>query len=208
MNLFSERGEVVSLTREELRQATQVRVLNEAGQLFQQRGFAATTIRDVAEASGVSVGTVMATGDKNSLLVQVFDAFIGAEHMWRDGAAMRPHSGELVGCAERILGLVQPFLALFTTRPDLARTYASILVSGQHTSILLTDLAARLVDEIQAVIEDEGGEDVEAVSATATAVYFAYVGILFTWAARADAEPSELSDTLRSAFTAICPTKD
>ena len=41
------------------RDRTEAAVLAEAGRLFALRGFAATSVRDIAAAAGVSVGTVV-----------------------------------------------------------------------------------------------------------------------------------------------------
>lgn len=184
--------------RTEKRQATEARVLNEARRLFEQRGFAATAIRDIAHAAGVSVGTVMAAGDKPALLVQVFDDLIAAEHAARSAP---PTAGT---CVDRILRLVDPFVTILIDRQDLARAYASILVSGTHSSTLFTSLAATLVEEIRVVILGSSNATEERASATANAAYFAYVGTLFSWSARPGADPAELTDTLRDTFTAIC----
>ena len=192
-------------TRVELRQATRQRVLAVADRLFQERGFDAATIRDIAEASGVSVGSVMATGDKDELLVQVFDALIQSGH---DRPA--PDSGD--SCAEQILNLVKPFVGLFTSRQDLSRTYASIQVSGKKPSSLFTGLAVLLVDEISSTITRHGCTAPEAIAPTAQAIYFAYIGTLFSWSARETAREtareSDLTDSLRATFAAICPCKE
>jgi AcrR family transcriptional regulator len=195
----------VSPTREELRRATQQRVVDAANRLFQERGFAATTIRDVAEASGVSIGSVMATGDKSDLLVRVFDALIEAEHAQRDAGdapAGEPH------CVGRVMALVRPFVSLFIGRRELAQAYASILVSGNHTSTLFSELAARLIDEIRAAITQHGCTGATDAAPRAGALYFAYIGNLFAWSARGAADPSELDAALRTTFAAICSCKE
>ena len=97
LNTFITKDPMLPLPAEK-RQATESRVLNEARRLFEQRGFTATTIRDIAHAAGVSVGTVMAAGDKPALLVQVFDDLIAAEHATRSAP---PTAGT---CVDRILG--------------------------------------------------------------------------------------------------------
>lgn len=199
-------------TRVELQRMTQRRVVDAAADLFLVRGFAATTIRDIAESSGVSVGTVMAVGDKRSLLVRVFDEHVEAEHRGPGGADALSHRGAGASgagtlraetCAERLLDLVRPFVVLFTGRQDLARTYASILVSGQHASTLLTDLAARLIEDLRVVITLRGCTPVEAAPAVARGLYAAYVGVLFSWSARWSADPDEIEDELRNVFTAL-----
>lgn len=186
-------------TRVELRQATRDRVLAAADRLFQERGFDATTIRDIAEASGVSVGSVMASGDKNALLVQVFDSLIERGHERPIAAADGDES-----CATRILNLVQPFVALFTSRPDLSRVYASIQVSGRESSPLFTHLATLLVDEIGSTLTHHGCTPPDAIAGTAQAIYFAYIGTLFSWSARETLIEAELLDSLHLTFTSIC----
>ena len=187
-------------TRQELRQATRSRVLDVAGRQFQENGFAATTVRDVAASAGVSVGTVMAVGDKNGLLVQVFDALIAAEHERRSGSvpATASAAGDSTGggpdagtCADRVGALVQP-----------------ILVSGAHTSTLFTDLAAQLTEEFARAISLHGCTTQAEAPARAQALHAAYVGTLFTWSTRGTDDPSGLTDGLRAVFAAVCTCKE
>ncbi|SMG44745.1 TetR/AcrR family transcriptional regulator [Agreia pratensis] len=186
-------------SRAELRQATQERVLTAADSLFRERGFDATTIRDIAEASGVSVGSVMASGDKNALLVRVFDSLIEKGHAQPPTVVGRGDS-----CADGILNLVRPFVALFTSRQDLSRMYASIQASGKEPSPLFTRLAALLVEEIGATISAHGCTDPAAIAGTAQAIYFAYIGTLFSRSAQQTIDESELLASLRDTFTSIC----
>jgi AcrR family transcriptional regulator len=186
-------------TRVELRQATRQRVLAAADKLFRERGFDATTIRDIAQASGVSVGSVMSAGDKNALLVQVFDSLIEQGHARPPAEPTGDHS-----CATRILHLIRPFVELFASRQDLSRAYASIQVSGKESSPLFTRLAGLLIDGIGTTITEHGCTAPEAIPATARAIYFAYIGTLFSWSARATIDVAELSDSLHTTFAAIC----
>ena len=194
------------ISRRELsRRATHERVLAEAHRIFVERGFDATTIREVAESSGVSVGTVMAVGDKPSLLVRVFDGLIQSE---QDGAfsraKQRPAGRTTASSAEQLLGLVTPFVTLFVSQQALARTYASILATGNHSSSLFTELAGPLVEEMRVVIERSGCANADSSPALARTAYAAYVGILFTWSARASDDQQGLTDSLREAFAVIC----
>ncbi|WP_166969364.1 TetR/AcrR family transcriptional regulator [Brevibacterium atlanticum] len=59
------------------RRQTEARIISAAAELFLERGYKATTIRAIATAAEVSVGRVMATGDKDSILVACFDRWIG-----------------------------------------------------------------------------------------------------------------------------------
>lgn len=193
--------------REQHKQATQLRVLEAANRLFRERGFAATTVRDIAEAAGVSAGTVMAVGDKNALLVQVFDAMLGDEHARRQCVDSQP-VGDVDSCAKRLGILVQPFVKMFTDTAELARVYASILVSGTHSSVLFTELAARLVEEFAVAITKHGCSSAADAPAKAQALYASYVGTLFTWSSLGLTDPSELKKSLGASFEAICACKE
>ncbi|TFV81360.1 TetR/AcrR family transcriptional regulator [Blastococcus sp. CT_GayMR20] len=59
--------------REEQARQTRVAVLEAAGECFLDRGYAATTMRDIADAAGVSVQTVFGQGSKASLLLACVD---------------------------------------------------------------------------------------------------------------------------------------
>lgn len=194
-------------TREQLKQATHLRVLDTARRLFQDRGLAATTVRDIAQASGVSVGTVMTVGDKNALLVQAFDTMVTAVHAQRAGYAP-PLGGDSDTCVGRLDVLVQPFVSLFTENPELSRTYASILVSGTHSSVLFTDLAAALINEFTTAITTHGCTSQTDAPTKAQALYAAYVGTLFTWSARDSLDPSGLTTRLHTVFATICGCKE
>lgn len=210
VNMFSEhvyrQVHRMNSSRDKLRQVTQMRVLEVARQLFQARGFTSTTVRDIAEVAGVSAGTVMAVGDKNALLVSVFDSMVAAEHTQRAGVVSHPTDTD--SCVDRLSVLVQPFVILFTDSPELARSYASILVSGTHSSSLFTDLAAQLIDEFAAAITMRGCSRQPDALAKAKALYAAYVGTLFTWSALDTGDPGRLANNLRTVFAAICACKE
>lgn len=185
----------MSPTREAARLATQQRVLEVAAQLFRERGFTSTSVRDIAEASGVSVGTVMAVGDKGALLVRVFDDLIAGEHE-QQGRATDAIPGHTTACrVTRLVELVRPFVELFASHPNLARAYASILVSGTHDSHLFSDLAGKLTQEFAST----------AGPSKARALYFAYLGVLFSWAGGRSNDPAGITAELRTTFAAICP---
>ena len=185
--------------RQQAKLDTRERVLATAATMFTERGFSATTIRHLAEAGGVSVGTVMALGDKDQILVQVFDDLIEAAH--------RDRPVDLGGgspCAERGLLLVRPFVQLFTARAELARTYASILVAGGHRSRVFTALADRLIAEFEAMFAAHGCLELATSRQRARALYFGYVGTLLVTAADPAADAAMLEQALAEAFATIC----
>lgn len=190
-------------TRRQLKQATRTRVIDAAAQLFTERGFTDTSVRAIAESSGVSIGTVISVGDKNALLVRVFDTMIAEEHAARADHGITSLHPETASCADRLSALVDPFVSLFTANPDLARSYASILVSGTHSSALFTDLASRLIEEFQGAITTRGCTSASDAPERARALYFMYVGTLFTWSARNSSDVTELRSSLHASFSAV-----
>lgn len=189
-------------TRSDMKAETQRRVLTEADRLFRERGLAAITVRDIASASGVSVGTVMAVGDKPALLVKVFDGLIEETH-----AARRETPPRSDNRVVRVLSLVEPFLKLFISRQELARAYGSILISGNHSSEIFTRLTEILLTEIRdAISHPECTRD--EVDRQARALYYAYLGVLFSWATRPTLEGSSIIAELRTTFETICNHKE
>jgi AcrR family transcriptional regulator len=70
-----------STRRQEQARQTRAAILDAAGTLFRERGYARTTVTAVAEAAGVSVETVYkAFGNKAQLLKGVFDVAMVGDH--------------------------------------------------------------------------------------------------------------------------------
>lgn len=191
-------GDIALTTnRTQMRETTRERVRDAAAAMFRERGFAATTIRDIAASCGVSAGTVMSVGDKDSLLVQTFDVAIARTHDARSGTA--PHRD--LPPEDALAALVHPFVALFTADEGLAREYASVVVSGRAPSALFARLATVLIREFAQVL---GVPDHPRTEALACAAYFAYVGVLMSWAAAPGASPVQLERRLAETFAAVC----
>lgn len=221
MNAFTElvRGSLsdMSTPRAEVKQLTHSRVVDAAAHLFVEEGFAGTSVRGIARASGVSVGTVMSVGDKSALLVRVFDLLVEAEVAERTAvvrparaAVAEPPESALAGaeaggmCPDRLVVFTAPLVALFTRHDELARAYASILISGGREAGLFSDLATGLTERFRTVITERGCTAEEDAAARAGALYFAFVGLLFTAAAGGTSDPEALSADVRGAFGAIC----
>ncbi|MFT3714965.1 MAG: TetR/AcrR family transcriptional regulator [Gordonia sp. (in: high G+C Gram-positive bacteria)] len=149
--MFSEH---VQSPRAEQRELTRTRVITCAQRLFVERCFAGTTIRAIAENAQVSVGTVMAVGDKDTLLLAAYDRWIGEIHVGRPG----PPDGS--DPAVRIGDCVQPFLDLFARDLPLSREYGAVLARGTHRTAVFAGLATTLMTEFTEVFEDAGlGDD-------------------------------------------------
>lgn len=190
----------MSTTRAQARIETRSAVINAAGELFQERGFAATTVREIAQRAGVSVGTVMAAGDKEALLIALFDGLIEERQTHVDAMHPRGH----VRCSAAAVELLEPFVRLFDERRELAQTYASILVSGRHSSVVFTELAERLISVFAELIEACGCASGDLAKSRAEALHAAYIGDLFMWSASPDASAAEFITRLDGVFATIC----
>lgn len=209
--MFSERVQLIGvMVRQRAREETKRKVMAAAQALFDERGYADATVRDIARRAGVSVGTVMSVGDKEALLVQMFDGLIEAEHVnrgvvARDEAASPPSftpseetPGTLRQCVAVAVDLVRPFLRLFAGRLDLARTYGSALLSGRHSSAVFAALGERLIEEFEAAIAPCCGAHARK---KAEAMHAAYIGTLFIWGAGG---ADDLEVRLADVFLTIC----
>ncbi|MUL63867.1 TetR family transcriptional regulator [Mycobacterium sp. CBMA 234] len=193
--MFSERVQSRAAARDE----TRAKVLASAERLFRGQGFADTTIRQIAADAGVSTGTVMGVGDKDGLLIEVFDDWIATIHRDRQSGDESPDSLTPDGTVDAVMGLLAPFLRYFAEDPALSRQYSSIIVRGSHESAIFRDLAVALVAELEAVLARAGLAEAEAARG-ARVVYFAYLGIVMTGGNHASggaSVPDQLRDVVR-----------
>jgi AcrR family transcriptional regulator len=129
-----------SVLRAEQARQTRAAVLDAAGRCFLERGYAATTMKDVAAAAGVSVPTVFAQGGKAALLLACVDrALVGDDEeaplLARDAfvrlAEAPDKEGKLAAlrtiAAERGPGaapMMRVFEAAAASDPELGSTWA------------------------------------------------------------------------------------
>lgn len=187
-------------TRTQSKEITHDKVLTAAGELFTAHGYRRTTVREIAARAGVSVGSVMAVGDKQAILVAIFDRALAAIHDERAVRSPLPLDG--TAGVDRVTQLVDPFLNLFANNIDLAREYGAILMSGNHHSVLFSDLGDALRAEITEEAHAAGLNETTTGAASRTA-YFAYLGTLFLWAASGSKDRTEPRDNFTSALEYI-----
>lgn len=179
------------MKRHEQREATRAHVLAVATRMFEERGFDATTVRDIAQVADVSVGTVMAVGDKAALLVETFDRRIAEVHDKRAAQAAAGTDGDVVGA---LLDVFAPFVEMFSANPSLAQAYAAALVSGKHRAGVFHELAVALRREISQTLQ-RAGQAPEEADRAALAVHLAYLGTLFMSAGTGDPnDPKPIED--------------
>ena len=188
--MFTERVQ----SRSQARESSRAKVLLAAEELFERQGFAETTIRQIAEHAGVSVGTVMSVADKDGLLVAVFDQ--------RIARLQPPPAAPLTreDPVEEIVQMLAGFVNLFATHLESARAYTAILVGGRHSSAVFEGLAKALVERVGEILIRSGRDSTEA-AAIARLVHRAYIGELFIWAGEGSPDPeptvAELRRTVR-----------
>ncbi|GAA3220049.1 TetR/AcrR family transcriptional regulator [Nonomuraea helvata] len=163
-------------SRAERRQLSRGKVLAAAERLFRERGFDATTVRQIAAEAGLSAGSVMAVGDKHGLLVAIFDGWIDAMHRERDRARSEQ---PLADAVDDVIALAEPFFDYFVLDRELSREYAATIVRGRHDSAIFQNLRLTLIGEIQQVLS-RAGHDEDRAGRAARSIYFAYLGILMT----------------------------
>ncbi|SDR76151.1 DNA-binding transcriptional regulator, AcrR family [Brevibacterium siliguriense] len=179
------------------RRQTEDRIIDAAAKLFLEHGFRATTIRAVAQAAEVSVGRVMAVGDKDAVLVRCFDRWIGQlqngtytppprrtslSRRGTDTGAEKGPPRPTSAVQRHLFELFLPFLEFFAEHEDLSRDYAAAMmrVKGEPEvfNTLAVDLQSRLSESLVSI-----GINEDHAQASATALYDSYLGILFRWAA-------------------------
>ena len=135
--------------RQEGQRERERRVKAVAFQLFVTRGYAATSVRDIAAAAEVSTGTVRNVGDKASLFLLVMEeaATSTALDYWT-AIAQTPPSRERSLAAE-VMEYFDAQLDIAEAHPQLFRDYwAAYVARVQHA-----DNEARLTDVIDAIAQ-------------------------------------------------------
>jgi AcrR family transcriptional regulator len=180
MNLFNSRKVVCVKplgTRQQGGEQRQSKVRIAAGELFRTRGFDATSVRDIAAAAGVSVGTVALAGDKATLFLDVMEENAFA----LVGGGLETLSAEPVGTsltlAAEIWGVFEPSLTRIADNPELTRAYliAYLRADGAHATsagqvdVICAGIAARCVQHSGG---DPGAPEARLAASAIYAVFF------------------------------------
>lgn len=207
-------------SRTDRRLRTEEKIISAAADLFLEFGYKTTTVRGIAKRAEVSVGRVMAAGDKDVLLVRCYDLWVGqlqsGTHVLPARARTRTravpsarteavpstrHSARPTATSavhNHLLEIFLPFLEFFAGHEDLSRDYAAALMRAvgqpQVFEILATDLQDKLSSSLVSI-----GISKAYAQASAAALYDSYLGILFRWAASdmsLDEATEALSDSI------------
>ncbi len=176
--------------RAELRQ----RIFQAALELFRRQGVAATTIRQIAQAAHVGLGTFFNYfAGKEAVLAE-----IGRIRQERVEARLRDPARAAASTRERMADVLRALVSDMEEEPDLARAIIHAAMSspeifhGERARFLaLTELLAGVLRDGQARGEVAADCDVEAA---AHLIISAYAALALDWAARAS--DYELTPTL------------
>lgn len=166
------------------RDRTEAAVLAEAGRLFALRGFAATSVRDIAAAAGVSVGTVVSVGGKSELFLRCMEELATADARRALGSQDDARAG--------LRAFVTNAPGLTESGGDLSRDYLAALLASppspgnaERLDAVVADLTARWADLLGLAPDDPGA------ALAARSFYLCFVGCVFSVACgqmtRADA---------------------
>jgi AcrR family transcriptional regulator len=159
-----------SALRSEQAAATRQRVLEAAALCFAHRGYAGTSLPDIAERAGVSLETVKANGPKRDLLLRAFEhAFAGAEG--EAGLAEGQEAAAVTAIADpnEFVSAVAGFIAAANARTSTLWTeLVSAANADREIAAALDGLLERRRNDYRAVIGMladrgilRGGADVE-----------------------------------------------
>lgn len=123
------------------------RVREAAWRLFLQRGYAATSVRDIAAEAAVSTGTVRNVGDKAALFLQVMEeaATSQAREAWNAISARRPTRKRPL--AEEVWSFFAPTLDAADANTQLFKDYWAAYVARADSR----ENEARVADVVDAI---------------------------------------------------------
>ena len=144
--------------RAEQTQRTRSGVLDAAARCFVARGYAGTTMRDIAEAAGVSVQTVFGQGSKAALLLACVDRAVvgddGSEPLIRREAVARMVAAE--DKADKLGRLREIALSTVPRTGPLLRTFAAAAAVDPEIASAWADSERRRRQDYRAVVESFG----------------------------------------------------
>lgn len=154
------------------RRTTETTVLAEAGRLFASQGLEGTSVRDIAAAAGVSVGTVVSVGTKNELFIASMEELAtgGARRALDTGADPREELRTFVATSA---GLTQEGAVL-------TRDYLTALLSSSPTAANRARLGS-VLDDLTRVWGRHLGlsDDSPHAALAARSFYLSLVGAVF-----------------------------
>lgn len=185
-------------TRAQARVATVAKVMTAATEVFGERGYRATTIPLIAEAAGVSVGTVASVGSKDDLFLRSFEELSTANSL-----AMIRRAASAATVAERVWGYVGQMMESSITMPDQTQDYlVAYLRSSDHEQNLAR--VQGVMEAIRDLFPEDGlpWDDSPAALAAST-IWLSFSALSFSLAA-SSVPPGTARRLMRSIVQAQC----
>ncbi len=163
-----------STRRERQAQLTRDEILGAARRLFAERGYAATTVRDIAQAAGVSAQTVYdSVGPKQVLVARLNDLVDAEAGIAALGAAAAEAAdpAEVLAASARIARSIVEhcgdILRALVTGAAAEADLAGVMAEGQRRHVAGATMIAGRLHELGALAE---GVDAEAAASTLAAI--------------------------------------
>lgn len=190
--------------RSSQKEATKSRILEVAREHFEDKGFEAASIRDIADAAGVASGTVLLHfADKAGLLHSALHDDLEAA-IARSLSA--PSEGPLL---QQLCAVVRPFYAYHEARPRLSRVLLrESLLAESPWKERFAEQAQRVIGHVGSLVEQarsSGELDAQAqpgLIATAFASFYYFV--LIGWVQQGVAAPLPAFEALMAQHVAGC----
>ena len=174
--------------RERSKRERQDRIMMAARTMFAERGYDATTLRQVAERAGLGLGTLFNyISDKRDLIYLVFNQEVA---IVTDVSLASPRPWQTFN--EKILGMIEPNYRLFGSEPVLSRILLSEVL--QHTpGFHLAEhigIRDRFIRGMEGVVQEaqKSGEvgSTESAQLIARHIFFSYTSALRWWLAASE----------------------
>ena len=185
-------------TRTQAREATVAKVMTAASRVFGERGYRSTTIPLVAEAAGVSVGTVASVGSKDDLFLRSVEELSTANSL-----AMIREAASAVTVTERVWAYVGQMVEASIAMPQQTQDYfVAYLRSSDHEQNL-----ARVQQVNQALRDlfpqDGLPWDESPAALAASTIWLSFSALSFSLAA-SSVPPDTARQLMRSIVEAQC----
>ena len=196
-------------SREQRKLETRERIRAAAAELFTRHGYAAATMRQIADRAHVGLGTLFNYAeDKRDLVFLIFNQELSAI---TDVALAAPRPGQPI--VEQLVAVFEVHYGWLATKPALARILLQELTfySSGKQAATVHGIRTRLIDGVEALIERAQTareiQSKEKPALVARAIFFLYSASLRWWIAAPQPDPAkgvaELRRLLRLQFEGL-----
>ena len=196
-------------SREQRKLETRERIRAAAAELFTRHGYAAATMRQIADRAHVGLGTLFNYAeDKRDLVFLIFNQELSAI---TDVALAAPRPGQPI--VEQLVAVFEVHYGWLATQPALARILLQELTfySSGKQAATFHGIRKRLIDGVEALIERAQKareiQSKEKPELVARAIFFLYSASLRWWIAAPQPDPAkgvaELRRLLRLQFEGL-----